>query len=121
MRVYRQDPSIYRNHFVRQAGGDLPGFKGARVQHADGIGSFLGALARKAIPIIKAGVKLAAPHVKKAGKEIAKDITGQVMRKATEKMTQKMSGKGYKRTTRRRKKGRKRRAGKRVTSQDIFM
>ena len=103
MRAYRQDPNLYRNHFVRQAGGDLPGFKGTRVQYADGIGSFLGALARKAIPLIKAGVKLAAPHVKKAGKEIAKDLTGQVMRKATQK-----------------KCVRKRKASKRARPNDIF-
>ena len=116
MKVYRQDPSIYRHHFNRQIGGDLPGFKGARVQHADGIGSFLGALARKAIPLIKAGVKLAAPHVKKAGKDIAKDLGG----RAIKEVTARMSGRGYKR--RKPKKGtRKRKVVKRVTSQDIFM
>lgn len=125
MRAYRQDPTIYRNHFIRQAGGDLPGFKGSRVQHADGIGSFLGALARKAIPIIKAGVKLAAPHVKKAGKEIAKDLTGQVLSKASEKFSQKMRGKGRRRKNKRKTKGRKctrkRKGSKRARSNDIFM
>ena len=119
MRAYRQDPNIYRNHFVRQAGGDLAAFKGARVQYADGIGSFLGALARKAIPLIKAGVKLAAPHVKRAGKDIAKDLTSQVMKKASEKLGQKMTGSGYKRGKRKRK-CRKRKAGKRARSNDIF-
>ena len=128
MRAYRQDPYIYRNHFVRQTGGDLPGFKGTRVQYADGIGSFLGALARKAIPIIKAGVKLAAPHVKKAGKEIAKDLTGQVLSKASEKFSQKMRGKGRRRKKRKNKRSpkrrncvRKRKGSKRARSNDIFM
>ena len=123
MRAYRQDPSIYRNHFIRQAGGDLPGFKGTRVQHADGIGSFLGALARKAIPLIKAGVKLAAPHVKKAGKDIAKDLANQAIKKASEKMTQKMSGRGRrknKRCKKQRKCSRKRKGSKGATLNDIF-
>ena len=44
MRTYRQDPSIYRHHFAKQTGGDLPGFKGARVQHGSGIGTLLGSL-----------------------------------------------------------------------------
>ena len=41
MKVYRQDPTLFRDHFHRQVGGALPGFKGARVQYGDGIGSFL--------------------------------------------------------------------------------
>ena len=62
MKVYRQDPKLFRDHFHRQVGGSLPWFRGARVQYGDGIGSFLGAMARKAIPLIKAGFKLAAPQ-----------------------------------------------------------
>ena len=79
MKVYQQDPNIYRRHF----GGNLPGFKGARIQHGNGIGSFLGILARKAIPIIRAGVKLAAPHVKQAGKDIAKDLSKELVKKVS--------------------------------------
>ena len=116
MRIYTQDPSIYRGHFTRQVGGELPGFKGARVQHADGIGSFLGALARKAIPLLKAGYKIVAPHVKQAGKDIAKDITGRVIQEATKKMT----GKAYKRR-RGKRRSRRRKTVKRATSNDIFM
>ena len=124
MRIYQQDPNIYRHHFNRQSGGDLPGFKGTRVQHADGIGSFLGALARKAIPLIKAGVKLAAPHVKQAGKEIAKDITGRVIKKAAEKMSGNRRKVNKRRKTykgrKAKKSRRKRKASKRATSKDIF-
>ena len=111
MKVYRQDPTIYRRHF----GGNLPGFKGARVQYANGIGSFLGILARKAIPLLRAGVKLAAPHAKQAAKAIAKDISNQVIKKATEKM----SGRAYK-PRQSKPKARKRRATKRVTRRNIF-
>ena len=123
MRLYQSDPNIYRYHFNRQTGGDLPGFKGTRVQHADGIGSFLGALARKAIPLIKAGVKLAAPHVKKAGKEIAKDLTNRAVKKVTEKMSgnrRKVNKRRYK-GRKAKNSGRKRKASKRATTQDIFM
>ncbi len=115
MKVYRQDPLIYRHHFHRQVGGELPGFKGTRVQHGDGIGSFLGALARKAIPLIKAGVKLAAPHVKKAGKDIAKDLTGRVIQEVSGRMN-----KSYK-PVRRRKTVRKRKTVKGAASKDIFV
>ena len=116
MKIYRQDPLIYRHHFHRQVGGELPGFKGTRVQHGDGIGSFLGALARKAIPIIKAGVKLAAPHVKKAGKDIAKDLTGRVI----QEVSQRASAKIHK-PVKRRKTVRKRKKVKGARSKDIFM
>ena len=115
MRIYKPDPSIYRHHFAKQTGGDLVGFKGARVQHGSGIGTLLGVLARKAIPLIRAGVKLAAPHVKKAGKEMAKDITNRAIKKATEKM----SGRAYK-PIKRKKKPTKRKAVKRARLNDIF-
>lgn len=111
MKVYSQDPTIYRRHF----GGNLPGFKGTRVQYANGIGSFLGILARKAIPLLRAGVKLAAPHAKRAAKEIAKDVSNQVIKKATEKMT----GKAYN-PRKSKPKARKRRVTKRVTRRNIF-
>lgn len=113
MKAYRQDPYTYQRHFHRQIGGDLPGFKGARVQYGDGIGSFLGALARKAVPLIKAGVKLAAPHAKKAAKNIAKDLTGQVIREVSGRIVNKKPRKP-KTAVRKRKKV------KRATSNDIF-
>ena len=81
MKVYRQDPAAaaaYRTHFLHQVGGELPGFKGARLQYGNGIGSLLGILARKAIPLIQAGAKIVAPHIKKAAKNVAKDVTSHV-------------------------------------------
>ena len=41
-------------------------------------------MARKAIPLIKAGIKLAAPHVKKAGRGIAKDLAGHAVQRVSE-------------------------------------
>ena len=116
MRPYKQDPSIYRNHFGRQTGGNLPGFKGARIQYGSGIGTFLGALARKAIPLIKAGVRMAAPDVKKAGNEIAKELTNRAIRKASEKMT----GRAYKQR-KRKVKPTKRKTTTQARTKDIFM
>ena len=57
-KAYSQDPLIYPNHFGHQVGGDLPGFKGICMQYGNGIGLFLRTLARKAITLIKAGVKI---------------------------------------------------------------
>lgn len=112
MKPYTQDPALFRRHFHRQVGGELPGFKGTRMQYGHGIGSFLGAMARKAIPLIKAGIKLAAPHVKKAGKDIAKDLAGHAVQRVSERV--KKPRKPRKTVTRRRKvKGARRR--------DIFM
>ena len=112
MKVYQQDPNIYRRHF----GGNLPGFKGARIQHGNGIGSFLGILARKAIPIIRAGVKLAAPHVKQARKDIAKDLSKELVKKVSAKM----SGKAYKSKRKPKKRVRKQQTTQRLTRQTIF-
>ncbi len=114
MKVYRQDPLVYRNHFHHQVGGNLPGFKGERIQYGDGLGSFLGALARKAIPLIKAGVKIAAPHAKKAAKNIAKELTGQVIQEVSGRIGNKKRRKPQKRT-------RKRKNVKGATSKDIFV
>lgn len=117
MRVYQQDPFVFRNHFRQQVGGELPGFKGIRVQHGSGIGSFLGSLARKAIPLIKAGVRIAAPHVKRAGKDIAKELSGQVIKEVKGRV-----GMGRnKRCKKRRKTTRKRKNFNGATSNDIFM
>lgn len=111
MKVYRQDPTLFRDHFHRQVGGALPGFKGARVQYGDGIGSFLGAMARKAIPLIRAGIKLAAPHVKKAGKDIAQEIAGHAVQKVSQ---------AVKRPRKTRKVVTKRRKVKGARPKDIF-
>ena len=83
MKANRQDPLIYRNHFRHQIGGNLPGFKVTRMQYGNGIGSFLGALALKVIPLIKAGVKIkiAPLHAKKAAWNVARELTGQVVQK----------------------------------------
>ena len=76
MKVYRQDPTLFRDHFHRQVGGALPGLKGACDRYGGGFGSFLWDMARKALPLINAGIKLAATHIKKVGKDIELEIAG---------------------------------------------
>ena len=74
-------------------------------------------MARKAIPLIKAGVKLAAPHVKKAGKDIAKDLTGRVFQEVSGKVSKPRT---YKTVTKK-KPIRKRKTVKGATPKDIFV
>jgi hypothetical protein len=118
MKLYQQDPFLYRNHFRQQVGGELPGFQGTYVQHGNGLGSFLGSMARKAIPLLRAGIKLAAPHVKRAGKDIARDLSGQVIKKVTERIGR---GKRNKSGKSSRRKTKKQKVIKAITSKDIFM
>ena len=49
------------------------------MQYGNCIGSFVGTLPRKAIPLIKAGVNISAPHSKKAAKNVARELTCQVV------------------------------------------
>ena len=83
MKAYSHDPNIYREHFRNQVGRALPGFKGARTQYGGSIGNIIGAIARRAMPLIKSGVKLLAPHLKTAARGIAQDVTSRVINEAT--------------------------------------
>ena len=121
MKAYIHNPDIYRRHYLQQVGSALSGFHGVRMHRheGDGIGAFLGKLARKAIPLlisgVKSGAKFIAPHAKAALKNMAKDVTGKVAQEITTRMT----------NTHKRKKSnpsrvRRRKKVKRTTSPDIF-
>lgn len=115
MKPYIHNPNIYRHHYRSQVGTGLPGFSGNRmhrIQYGEGLGSILSSLARKAIPILASGVKLAAPHVKHALKGIAKDVTHEV--------TQKAANKFFNTSKPKRKRSSKRKNVKAFTSKDIF-
>ena len=58
-----------------QRGDGLPVFEGIRYQRGRGLGSFLGGLARVAVPILKKAAKKGSQEALKAGIEIAKDIS----------------------------------------------
>ena len=113
MKPYIHNPNIYRHHFQR--GSALPGFRGTRMhrQYGDGIASFFGKLARKAIPLLISGAKLAKPHVMKAAKNIAEDVGKRVVGKIVGPKTHKRK-KVIANTIRKRK------YTKRATSPDIF-
>jgi len=116
MKAYIHNPKIYQHHFKSQLGSGLPGFEGTRMhrqQWGSGIGSMLAKLARKAIPLLISGAKLAKPHVVKAAKGIAKDVTKTVLDKASTKLFNKKR-KAKRAPVRRRKKV------KQSTSHDIF-
>ena len=74
----------------------------------------MGALAPKAIPLIKAGVKIAAPHATKAAKNVARELTGQVVQEVTGWIRHKRRRKLKKRVS-------KRRNVKRAAVKDIFL
>ena len=113
MKKYIHNPNIYRHHF--QSGNALPGFHGRRMhrQQGDGIGAFLGKLARKAIPLLISGAKLAKPHVIKAAKHIAEDVGKSVVGKIIGTKSNKRKKGGVNRV-------RRRKYTKRSTSSDIF-
>ena len=122
MKKYIHNPNIYRYHF--QHGSALPGFSGIRMhrQRGDGIGAFLGKLARKAIPLLISGAKMAKPHVVKAAKNIAEDVGKNMLstitqpkRKANERMTT-----PHKRRKIPRKYVRRQQHTKRTTPPDVF-
>ena len=79
MKAYTHDPNIYQKHFNYQVGNALPGFRGERMQYGYGIGSILGAIARRAMPLLRTGAKIIAPHLKNAAKNIAEDVGGRVV------------------------------------------
>ena len=60
--------SLYEDHYTKQRGGDLPVLYGARVQRGHGMGSVLGGLFRRALPL-----KSGAVIVGKQGMNIATD------------------------------------------------
>ena len=108
---YVHNPNLYRDHFRSQIGSALPGFRGMPVHRGHGLGAVLGKLARKAIPLLISGAKLAKPHLTKAAKGIAHELTGQVV----SKLSQKTNKRKRKMPTRVRRK----KQSKRATS-DIF-
>ena len=65
-----------KSYYVNQAqnGGNLPAFRGARVQRGYGIGSFIRGLFRSAVPILKAGAKAVGKKALSTGLNIANDV-----------------------------------------------
>ena len=58
----------------QQRGGNISGFRGARMQRGYGIGSIFKSLARYAIPLFKQGAKVVGKRALQAATEVGQDV-----------------------------------------------
>ena len=69
------DVKVLTDHYLRhQRGGNIVGYRGARMQHGYGIGGIFKSLARYAISILKKTVKSVGRRALKAGAQVAQDV-----------------------------------------------
>ena len=68
MEPYVHDPDLYRKHFI---GYGLDGFSGTRIQQRGRGRGWWRQAKRYAIPLLKAGARIALPHVSRALKHAA--------------------------------------------------
>ena len=69
------DAKLLKDHFLRQQrGGNIAGFRGARMQRGYGIGSIFKSLARYAIPLFKQGAKVVGKRALQAATEVGQDV-----------------------------------------------
>ena len=61
-------------YYLDQAGSGISKFRGLRVQRGGGLGGFFSSLIRGAVPLIKAGLGIAAPHAIKMGRNVVGDV-----------------------------------------------
>lgn len=115
--------SYYDDYFIQQIGGqydnEFPGrikkfYVGAPYQKGHGIGSFLGGLFRRVLPLFTRGTKVVGKELLRAGMNFVDDVTNKdippgdafksrlresgenLKRKAEDKLNSLMSGSGYK-------------------------
>ena len=63
------------DHYLRQQrGGNIIGFRGARIQKGYGIGGIFKSLARIAIPLFKRGAKAIGKRALQAATEVGQDV-----------------------------------------------
>ena len=63
------------DHYLRQQhGGNIAGFRGARIQRGYGIGGIFKRLARIAIPLFKRGAKAVGKRALQAATEVGQDV-----------------------------------------------
>ena len=63
------------DHYLRQQhGGNIVGFRGARIQRGYGIGGIFKSLARIAIPLFKRGAKAVGKRALKVATEVGQDV-----------------------------------------------
>ena len=63
------------DHYLRQQhGGNIVGFRGARIQRGYGIGGIFKSLARISIPLFKRGAKAVGKRALQAATEVGQDV-----------------------------------------------
>ena len=87
-----RDSRSYEDYYVRQVGGGLPVFVGARVQRGHGLGSLFGGLIRSAMPLIKRGALALGKGALKTGLGVAGDVLSGQSIKSSEKDVSKRPG-----------------------------
>ena len=87
------DSHSYEDYYVRQVGGGLLVFVGARVQRGHGLGSLFGGLIRSAMPLIKRGVLALGKGALKPGLGVAGDVLSGQSIKSSAKRRLKETGK----------------------------
>ena len=88
-----RDSRSYEDYYVRQVGGGLPVFVGARVQRGHGLGSLFGGLIRSAMPLIKRGALALGKGALKTGLGVAGDVLSGQSIKSSAKRRLKETGK----------------------------
>ena len=65
---------MYEDYYLKQSGGQMPVYVGARFQRGHGLGSILSGLFRRVLPFLKANVKNFATTALRTGVDIAEDV-----------------------------------------------
>ena len=69
------DVKLLTDHYLRQQrGGNIAGFRGARIQRGYGIGGIFKSLARFAIPLFKQSAKAVGKRALKAATKVGQDV-----------------------------------------------
>jgi hypothetical protein len=69
------DEKLLRDIFLRQQrGGNIAGYRGARMQRGYGIGGIFKSLARYAIPLLKQGAKVVGKRALQVATEVGQDV-----------------------------------------------
>ena len=126
MKRYRHNLELYRDHFT---GRGLPAFQGRRTQRGRGRKLFK-KLKRVAIPLLKAGARVAAPHVSGITRTVAtraaKAAFGnnpamqQVIGQVAGRVAEGVMDRAVQKQRNQRGRGRRKRNGKLLTGRNIF-
>ena len=79
---YVRDDARYMTYYMKQAGGELPGFVGSSTQYGNGLGGIFRGLLRMAVPLFKKGFSIAKPHLKNAAVNIVGDMASNIAKSA---------------------------------------